>query len=275
MLSAPERDEIAQELLLAREGAVTLSLISARYPGAALADAYAILDRLTARREALGEQRCGYKIGFTNRTIWPRYGVFAPIWAPVWRSTVSFLDEPQGHLSMQGLCQPRLEPEIVFGFGRSPRPGAAADELLGCIDWVAHGFEIVHTHWDGWRFMAVDAVADFGLHGRLLIGPRLAVQDAGGWDALSASLASLGVTLHHGDRSIDHGVGANVLDGPVQALHQWWTTMGLVTPHWRVEADDVVTTGTITDAAPISAGQTWHSVLSDARWPGLTLQTHR
>ena len=30
-----------------------------------------------------GETPLGYKIGFTNRGIWDRYGVHEPIWAPV------------------------------------------------------------------------------------------------------------------------------------------------------------------------------------------------
>ncbi len=33
-----------------------------------------------ALRIARGEVPRGYKIGFTNRNIWPRYNVFAPIW---------------------------------------------------------------------------------------------------------------------------------------------------------------------------------------------------
>jgi hypothetical protein len=31
---------------------------------------------------------------------------------------------------------------------------------------VAHGYEIVHTHFPGWKFSAAQAVADGGLHGR-------------------------------------------------------------------------------------------------------------
>ena len=72
--------------------------------------------------------------------------------------------------------QPRLEPEIVRFRARTPRAGMSLIELQGCLDWVAHGFEIVHTHFDGWRFTAPDTVADFALHGRLRVGPRVPVQ---------------------------------------------------------------------------------------------------
>ena len=88
--------------------------------------------------------------------------------------------------------QPRIEPEIVFGFARAPQPGISAEELVECLEWVAHGFEIVQTHYDGWRFTASDAVADFGLHGRLVVGPRVPISR---FDALGDELARLQVAL--------------------------------------------------------------------------------
>ena len=45
-----------------------------------------------ALREARGEKVRGYKIGFTNRTIWARYAVYGPIWGPVYDTTVSSCD---------------------------------------------------------------------------------------------------------------------------------------------------------------------------------------
>jgi 2-oxo-3-hexenedioate decarboxylase len=42
-------------------------------------------------REARGEKVLGRKIGFTNRTIWEQYGVYAPIWGYVYDTTVRIL----------------------------------------------------------------------------------------------------------------------------------------------------------------------------------------
>lgn len=116
-----------------------------------------------------GEQPRGFKIGFTNRNIWPRYNVYGPIWGTVWNTTLTFCE---GHTSLPltGLCQPRIEPEAVFGMASSPAVGATLDELFTSIDWVAPGFELVHTHRQDWKFTAADAVADSGLHGRLVVG---------------------------------------------------------------------------------------------------------
>lgn len=273
-------DTVARELLLARETVTRLPLPSARHDGFDLAAAFSVADRTTQARIASGDAVAGWKIGFTNRTIWPRYSVHAPIWGPVWRSTLALLDGTDDTLSLAPFCQPRLEPEIVFGFARTPAPGASLDDLAADLAWVAHGFEVVHTHFADWRFTAPDTVADFALHGALRVGPRVPVDAvagdgpaAGRGQRLAEALSRLAVTLSRGDRVVDQGRGDVVLDGPLQALRTWVDAMAERTPHWRIEPGHVVTTGTITDAAPLAPGQVWHSRTDHPALPGLTLAT--
>ncbi len=83
---------------------------------------------------------------------------------------------------------------------------------------MAHGYEIVHTHFPGWKFSAAQAVADGGLHGRLLVGHAVKLPAGAAPEALIASLAGLKLRLYGDGVLKDQGVGANVLDGPVQAL---------------------------------------------------------
>ena len=264
-----ERGGAAGALLDAYDTAARLPLLTARPGGLALAEAYAIADENRRRRIERGERQLGYKIGFTNRSIWARYGVHAPIWGPIWDSTVAQIEGTQHAVSLAGLVQPRLEPEIMFGFARTPSAGASVADLVGCIDWVAHGFEIVHTHFDDWRFEAADTVADFALHGRLMIGPRVPIARFA--DARS-ELAALHVTLLKNGRPVDEGDGTVVLDGPLDALRLWVDAMDVQVPRWPIEAGDIVTTGTLTDAWPLAPGERWATVLSDARLPGLALQ---
>ena len=261
-------DALAATFLAARDGATRLPLPTALMPGFDLAGAYAVADAVRNRRIARGEHPRGYKIGFTNRGIWPKYGVHAPIWGPVWDSTLTLLDGTAATLSLRGLVQPRLEPEIVFGFARAPGAGMSEAALAACIGWVAHGFEIVHTHFDDWRFAAPDTVADFALHGRLLVGPRMPVS---AFADLGHELAVLQLQLFRGDDKLDEGSGSAVLDGPLNALRLWVDAMADQPQQWPIEAGCVVTTGTITDAWPLVPGQRWQSRLSDVRLPGLTL----
>jgi 2-oxo-3-hexenedioate decarboxylase len=261
---------LAARLLAAYDAGRLLPLPSAADPAFDLRAAFAVAEELRRLRIARGEKPVGYKIGFTNRSIWQRYGVHQPIWGPVWDSTTTQLADATTRVSLTGLSQPRLEPEVVFGFARPPRAGMNLAELQGCLDWVAHGFEIVHTHFDGWRFTAADTVADFALHGRLRIGPRVPVQ---GWPTLADDLAALHVELLCDGRVVDSGQGAVVLDGPLNALRLWVDAMAQHTPGWPVRPGDVVTTGTITDAWPLAAGQHWQTRLSDSRLAALALQT--
>jgi 2-keto-4-pentenoate hydratase len=263
-------EALAAELLRAWDGASCIPLPSARPTGLDTAQAYAVAERLRQLRLARGERPLGWKIGFTNRSIWPRYGVYQPMWAPVWDTTTQLLDDTTCTLSLAGLSQPRIEPEIAFGLRRAPRAGMSLAELQDCVDWVAHAFEVVHTHFEGWRFTAPDTAADFALHGRLRVGPRVAVRD---WPSLAADLSALDVELRCDGEARDRGRGEIVLDGPLQALKVMVESMAATTPHWSIQAGDVVSTGTITDAQPLAPGQRWQTRLSDPRLAPLTLVT--
>ena len=259
---------LADALLQARQAATCLPRPTLTHAGFTLDQGYEVADEIRSRRIAAGERPRGYKIGFTNRGIWSKYGVHAPIWGAVWDSTLTRLDGARATLSLAGLVQPRLEPEIVFGFGRSPRAGMLEAELLGCIDWVAHGFEIVHTHFEAWRFEAADTVADFGLHGRLLVGPTVPIA---AFAKPGPDLAGLGVRLMCDGVEVDRGEGKVVLDGPLNALRLWVDAMAAQPQSWPIAPGDVVTTGTLTDAWPLVPGQRWETALSEPRLTGLHL----
>jgi 2-oxo-3-hexenedioate decarboxylase len=227
--------------------------------GLSLAEAYERALSVRELRIRRGEQPRGYKIGFTNRTLWERYGVYAPIWGTVWNTTLSFC-EGEGELSLNGTCEPRIEPECVFGLRATPPARATLDQLLACIEWIAPGFEIVQSHMPGWKFSAADTVADGGLHARLLVGRRIAVANlpAEG-DAFDAQLAADRITLTRDDEPIDVGVGANVLDGPLHALAHFLAALRDCPGATDLQAGDVVTTGTWTDAWPVHRGETWRA----------------
>lgn len=143
--------------------------ITARDPGFGEDAAYELSAEILRRRRARGEMPIGRKIGFTNRTIWPEY---APMWAPAYDSTVTVLEGSSGSLLIAHLAQPRIEPEIVLHFESSPEVTQDEAELVSCVDWIAHGYEIVQCHFADWKFKGADAIADFGVHGALVVGPK-------------------------------------------------------------------------------------------------------
>jgi 2-oxo-3-hexenedioate decarboxylase len=264
-----DADALATALLRASDTVTLLPLPSEADPTFDLQQAFAVADRVRAARIARGDVPVGYKIGFTNRRIWPLYGVYAPIWGTVWRHTTQLLEAPVVRIDLAGLSQPRLEPEIVFGLGAVPQAGMDNAALVRCIEWVAHGFEIVQTHFADWRFKLADCFADDGLHGRLYVGPRVPISRFA--DA-AAELRALRVDLLRDGKVIDRGEASLVLDGPVDALRQWVEAMSAQPQHWPIRAGDVVTTGTITDAWPMRPGMRFETQLSDSRLSSLKLE---
>ncbi|MBE0694662.1 MAG: hydratase, partial [Aquamicrobium sp.] len=165
---------IADAVLAALAQKRQIAPITDGEPDFGLDAAYAVADAVTAARIARGETPAGWKIGFTNRLIWDQYGVHAPIWGPVYDRSVIHAEAGEAGpvvLSAAAFVEPLIEPEIVFRIARPPRSGMDDRALLGCIDAVGHGFEIVQSIYPGWRFRAADTVAAFGMHGALVCGP--------------------------------------------------------------------------------------------------------
>jgi 2-oxo-3-hexenedioate decarboxylase len=213
--------------------------------------------KVRSLRIARGEQPRGYKIGFTNQSIWPRYNATAPIWGTVYSSTLSFCDE-QASLSLANICQPRIEPEAVLTLHATPPEKCTLDQLFDCVESVAPGFEIVQSHLKDWKFALPDAVADGSLHARLVVGRPVAVRSlANDAQALCKRLAKCQVSLLCDGQPMDAGQGANVLGDPLSALLHFVHEIQACPDAPKLQAGDVITTGTWTDAFPVAAGQTW------------------
>jgi 2-oxo-3-hexenedioate decarboxylase len=152
----------------------------------------------------------------------------------------------------------RVEPEVVFGLGTALGPTDSPDDVLAATDWIAPGFELVWSPYPGWRFALPDCTACFGLHGALVVGPRLAVT-ADTRSTLLDALPAAEVTLDLDGDVVDRGVGSNVLGGPAHALALLTRVLATQPAFEGLAAGEIVTTGTITDAAAVRPGQTWTS----------------
>jgi 2-oxo-3-hexenedioate decarboxylase len=239
---------VAREVEAARQECRLIEPFSARYPGLTLAQGYEAAAELSTLRRATGARPAGRKIGFTNRTIWAKYNVGHPIWGWMYDETIAApSDQPTLSVPLDRLVQPAVEPEVVFGMGRAVPGRATPAELVDAIAWVALGWEIVHCHYPGWTFEAVDTIIDGGLHAALRVGAARAP-----WPEMAGELASFSVVLsENGERRLD-GRGANVLDSPLHALSH---LTDLLADRGGLAAGEVVTTGTITDAVMARPGQ--------------------
>jgi len=252
-------DRTAQEILEAWGARRQIPSLAARLTDFDLDQAYQVTAALRHIRQGRGERPVGRKIGFTNRTIWDEYQVFAPIWGDMYATTLLDTDGT-AQLELSPYLEPRIEPEIAFGLARAPEPGMDEAALLGCIAWVAHGFEIVHSMFEGWRFAAADTVAAFALHGAYRLGPRRPIQLAPDEGWLTA-LSRFEISLSRNDQLVDRGQAPNVLDGPLSALRHLNDLLAADTHNPPLAAGEIVTTGTVTRAFPVAPGETWRTEL--------------
>jgi 2-oxo-3-hexenedioate decarboxylase len=257
--SSAELDAIANEAFALLDTGRQTAPFSSRVSAFTLGDAYRVAASIKQMRERRGELPVGRKIGFTNRTIWAEYNVYEPIWGYVYNRTVHNLADLGEIFSLKRLAEPRIEPEIVVKLATAPAPDMDETALLGCVEWVAHGFELVQSIFPGWRFSAADTVAAYGLHGALLIGPQHPL--GADIETLSRTLSTFEIDLKRDARVMDHGCAVNVLGGPVSALRHLVGVLTHDEGNPPLTAGEIVTTGTLTRALPVAAGETWTTEL--------------
>lgn len=262
---------IARELLAALDTGELIPPIAEHDPDFDWGQAYDVAAELLRLRTARGERPIGRKVGFTNRNIWPEYGATSPIWAHVYDTTVMHAGRDGTTVSLRGAAQPRLEPEIAFCL-KAPLAAGIDDplQLLEAVEWYAPSFEIVDCHFPRWKFRSADSAADFSFHWRLVVGAPVAVT---GEDhaALSARLRDCKVALARDGMVLARGVGANALDHPLLPIAFVADMLARQPTFAPLAAGEIITTGTLTAALPVRAGETWTSTYDGLPLAGLTL----
>lgn len=256
---APDVAAIANDVLMALASKKQIAQFSSRPGGLDLADAYRVTPLLRAAFEARGEKITGRKIGFTNFGMWKAFGVDAPVWGYATNRTT--FDLVQANVARTvDFCEPRIEPEIMLGLKASPFAGMTDDALLDCVDWIALGYEVVQSIYPGWKFTAADVVAANGVHGRLLVGNRHPV--APRKTQWLRELATFEVVLSCDGAVSQKGGGAVVLGSPLNALRHLVDLLITDQHNPPLRAGEIISTGTLTLAMPVAAGQTWTATAS-------------
>jgi 2-oxo-3-hexenedioate decarboxylase len=260
---------VADEVVASLAGHGQIPTFTSRPAGLTLAQAYGVMPRLRAAFEARGEKITGRKIGFTNREMWKIYGVEAPIWGYATDRTTHELAYTKA-LRVDDFVKPRIEPEIMFGLKTAPSPGMSEAALLDCIEWVSLGYEVVQSIFPDWKFAAPDTVAANGLHGALVIGARHAV--APRKTEWQRELATFRVELYCDGKLVQRGSGDLVLDSPLLALRHLIELLANDPYNSQPRAGEIISTGTLTLAMPISVGQSWTTKVSGIPLEEVVLQ---
>lgn len=186
---------LAREIKAAQDHATSIAPLTARHPGFGLAQAYDVAAKVHEMRLAQGAQPVGRKIGFTNPTMWAALGVDFPVWGRVYTHTLAQDDGGEVRCQLGAYAEPRIEPEIVLHFHSAPPQTRDLTRILACVDWIAHGFELVQSHFPAWQFQAADTVADNALHAALFIARACRTRGTRGRRARPVAAVSGGAVM--------------------------------------------------------------------------------
>lgn len=230
--------EAAEALYQADLSGRQIGLLSLRYPGMTMDDAYAVQAALVRRKQEAGRHRIGWKIGLTSRAMQDALRIDTP-------DSGVLLDDmlfPNGATVPAGrFIQPRVEAEIAFVMqARLAGPDCSRADVLAATAQVAPALEILDTRilrMDPQTRQSrtiVDTISDNAANAGLVLGEERHRPDA-------FDLRRVGAIVTRNGTVEETGLGAGVLNDPATAVV--WLARRLVEYGQAIEEGDIVLSG--------------------------------
>ncbi|WP_063040093.1 2-keto-4-pentenoate hydratase [Nocardia pseudovaccinii] len=205
--------------------------------------AYAVQERLTAARLAVGAVMVGRKIGLTSPAVQAQLGVDRPDFG------VLFADmqcSEEQVVAMDRLLQPKVEAEIAFVLDRDLDDGPLDIESVGrAVAYVAPALEIVDSRIAGWDITYGDTVADNASSGLFVIGS--ARRDLNEFRPVDVTMS-----MRIDGREVSTGTGSACLGDPLEALR--WLARTAREFGDPLRAGQIILSGALGPMAPVVAG---------------------
>jgi 2-keto-4-pentenoate hydratase len=214
-----------------------------------LAAAYDLQDAVVALREREGPQS-GWKLGITSPVKQRVMGIAHPLFGRTFAASEWATGDD---VPFDAFIAPRTEPELAFGLATPLGAGMDRAAARAAIAWIAPALEITDSRFRSGPRSANELVADNTSSAGYVIGPR---------SRPNASLATIETLLVQNDVVVQRGRTDDVLGDPVLALvrlGEHIAARGLQT-----RAGDIVLSGAITDAVPVSRGDVIEARLTGA-----------
>ncbi|MEW5422049.1 2-oxo-hept-4-ene-1,7-dioate hydratase [Amorphus sp. 3PC139-8] len=247
MITEGEIAEAVAALDTAEKSRVQTGLLSLKYPGMALDDAYLVQGEWVRRKLAAGRTSIGWKIGLTSKAMQDALKIDTP------DSGVLFDDmlfENGTTIPADRFIQPRIEAEIAFVM-KAPLqgPGVSVFDVLSATDYVTPALEILDTRIlradpeTGKTRTVVDTISDNAANAGIVLGGRAMRVD-------QVDLRWMGAIVSRNAVVEETGLGGGVLNDPAVGIA--WLANRLGSYGGRIEAGQVVLAGSF--IRPIEAG---------------------
>lgn len=217
--------------------------ITDEHPGMDWDDAYAVQDRILARKLARGARVVGLKCGLTSHAKMKQMGVDTPVFG--------FLVDEFGvaegsEVDTKALIHPKVEPEVCFVLGRALRgPGCHIGAVLAATDFVLPGIEVIDSRYRDFKFDLKSVIADNTSAARFVVGGRALPPE-------DLDLRTLGVVLEKNGQIVSLGAGAAVLGHPAAAVAMLANHLGA--RGQEIPAGSLILSGGVTEAVAVEAG---------------------
>ena len=253
MLDPQLIETLGDELFAALRERRTLAPLSTRQPSIDIEDAYRISLRFLERRQALGEQVIGKKIGVTSKAVQDMLNVHQPDFGFL-TDRMQVADASDVSMAEFRLIQPRAEGEIAFILAEDlVGPGISAADVLAATEAVTCCFEIVDSRIDDWQIRIQDTVADNASCGVFVLGDNRI-------DPRSLDLAACELRMTKNDQAAGSGLGSAVQGHPCEAVAWLANTLGRLGIPLR--KGEVILSGALAPLVPVGAGDRIHMTIS-------------
>jgi len=209
------------------------------YDRLSLDQAYRIQLGIVARRCRAGEKQIGWKVGLTAPAIQQQFGFHEPVFGCILDQTRS------GHrFGANELIKPGFESELCFKLKEALSGEVSLDQVRAAVDVCYPALEIIETRGDLVKQIAL-AMADNAQQKTIVLGAPVALSPA-----LQLEKVEAKVTIN--GKTVETGFGTAVLGNPLNSIA--WLARKLGDYGRRLQAGDVIMTGSFTRQYPLSPG---------------------
>lgn len=247
MMEAQDIEAAAAALDEAERTRRQIGLLSLKYPGMTMDDAYAVQSAWMTRKRAAGRTPVGWKIGLTSKAMQSALDIDTPD-SGVLLDDAVFADGAT--IRPDRFIQPRVEAEIAFVMKKALEgPGVSIFDVLNATDFVTPALEILDTRIlradpDTKRTRNVfDTISDNAANAGIVTGGR-AVRP------LDLDLRWVGAIVSKNGAVEETGLGAGVMNHPAAAIA--WLANRLGRYGDAISAGDIVLSGAF--IRPIETG---------------------
>lgn len=228
----------ATDLYEAERTGQQIGLLSRRYPGMTMDDAYAVQKALIDKKIAAGRKIIGWKIGLTSKAMQSALDIDIPDSGVLFDDMLFEHDAmiPAGHF-----IQPRIEVEIAFVMKAALAGDIVTREhVMAATDYVVPAIEILDTRVlrkdpeTGLPRTIVDTISDNAANAGIVLGTKRHAVDA-------TDLRWVGAIVSRNGDVEETGLGAGVLNDPVASVR--WLARRMADYGQDIQPGQVVLSG--------------------------------